>query len=71
MFVIFILFILFFNFIHFFILKPIFFRGFVVFRFELRRVVSRNKSLLIDNLGYFNSDLSFRFLSLNTLRFGL
>lgn len=43
----------------------------MVFRFELRRVVSKNKSLLIDKLGYFNSDISFRFLSLNTLKIGL
>ena len=62
---------LFFFFLHFFILKPVFFRGFIVFRFELHRLVSRNKSLLLSKMGYFNADSSFRFLALNTLSLGL
>ena len=56
---------------HFIIIKPIFFRGFVVFRFELRCLSKNSRSTLVEKLGFFNSDSSFRYLSLNTYRFGL
>jgi len=50
--------------------KPIFFKGFLVFRFELRSLVKVNKSRLVEKLGYYNADNSLRFLALNIERLG-
>jgi len=56
--------------LHYIRIKPVFFKEFLIFRFDLCRVVGKNKKLLVEKLGFYNANKNSRFLAFNFLRFG-